>query len=1143
MDMEEEECDYSTPIGQIIKQMNALSKKPKLDKELGLALDLFHDKISKQQVYLKNGIFNINFAEAALFLQSCADLYGKKIDLLWDQLLEFHTRLIEYDCEHEKEKGKKMNTEVIQQLEERRNRYKRKKKFKLVLSCDDNIDGFIFDKPLPSIGNTFESDDEVYKKWKKLEWQSAKITSIPNAVYKQQLTMYRMKNYYIMKHQNYDVFDIEDGEFNIKYGRIPGWHFIQHLFEYNEKGLLPDKNNLIATLRLGSYLRLAFMRDNKIPMNAKYPLYRDQYLAYKKKYFEEEAQKWQNMPLDTMEDLHKQLQFLAQKEREALRHNNPHSNNPSPVPNQISSGIIHCCDDGTENDKSRDHNDLEKLIDESDHDSLFELSFNCDDPLRSDLCIRLERLSTDIINNKLRNDSGCFERVSDSGDDLSSHAYFTGDGNNNEIQIDSTENSGANKSAENGEGAILGNCEICPEKNDNLVDLPASVDSLVTQPTIIDSESSKENTALNVEPCLENALSDHIESSKENTGRHVEPCLENAMSDHDKENVDPNSADVDNSDTRSVISDHSYCMTPLPNRKVLEENNNGLRKRNAKKDIMSPFVSSLTMVIPRAVRTKIPKENILKESKAKGQENDPSPSKRRKMSQKQLEKLVDKMVVLPTVKENKFEHFFSKNYQPQLGEGEIEEMEYESESDAEDNFVAPLPVDPLPPSSPQTSIPPITTPHKDDNVSVFSDHNYSHPAEEHPQLSNDADAQSVFSDHNYSQLPDPEQEPEPADDSGFCDGTLGRSVNESDVLDSAIEDIGGGGDERNVGEVAEAAGNSTLDPREEEYQRLLKALKDSRRTMDEAIEATPEELKSEQHRLEQERRESRARVDQWKDTINPILRNLNENDFDIHDYGSSIMEGMEVNQSKPFASIVDGKSSAEVVRYFIASLQLANTHNIEICGAKKGELSNDSLNVKLLKHDRYHEHLTEYQAPSEETFRDRLKRVRTMREEEDNDVDEPETKKHRLSEKSKRSRQSRSHAKTSNTTMNLQKSFDSSSQRNDSTMDELFLSRIEPQTKETESIQVPTTPKGVMKSSGPNPLKGKSIIKTVVPRFNEPFEDYTASSTSRQVHWPETSDFSCDSDFSATEESFMACLMSEQQQNPHIISTPKVTFD
>lgn len=64
---------------------------------------MFSEHISEQQKYLSNGIFKINFAEAALFLQSCAELFGKKVDLLWDEQISYLTRLIQYDCEHDKE--------------------------------------------------------------------------------------------------------------------------------------------------------------------------------------------------------------------------------------------------------------------------------------------------------------------------------------------------------------------------------------------------------------------------------------------------------------------------------------------------------------------------------------------------------------------------------------------------------------------------------------------------------------------------------------------------------------------------------------------------------------------------------------------------------------------------------------------------------------------------------------------------------------------------------------------------------------------------------------------------------------------------------------------------------------------------------
>lgn len=70
-----------------------------------------------------------------------------------------------------------------------------------------------------------------------------------------------------------------------------------------------------------------------------------------------------------------------------------------------------------------------------------------------------------------------------------------------------------------------------------------------------------------------------------------------------------------------------------------------------------------------------------------------------------------------------------------------------------------------------------------------------------------------------------------------------------------------------------------------------------------------------------------------------------------------------------------GMTSADVTRYFISSLQLANTNNIEICGIKQGELSNDTFKIKLLNKERYHEHIMDFQAPSKETLQERLKKL------------------------------------------------------------------------------------------------------------------------------------------------------------------------
>lgn len=41
--MDEDECDFQSPIGQIIKQINVLTKKPQIDNQLGEVIILVLD--------------------------------------------------------------------------------------------------------------------------------------------------------------------------------------------------------------------------------------------------------------------------------------------------------------------------------------------------------------------------------------------------------------------------------------------------------------------------------------------------------------------------------------------------------------------------------------------------------------------------------------------------------------------------------------------------------------------------------------------------------------------------------------------------------------------------------------------------------------------------------------------------------------------------------------------------------------------------------------------------------------------------------------------------------------------------------------------------------------------------------------------
>lgn len=65
-------------------------------------------------------------------------------------------------------------------------------------------------------------------------------------------------------------------------------------------------------------------------------------------------------------------------------------------------------------------------------------------------------------------------------------------------------------------------------------------------------------------------------------------------------------------------------------------------------------------------------------------------------------------------------------------------------------------------------------------------------------------------------------------------------------------------------------------------------------------------LPTEAQRKEHEALELQARVEDWRNSIDPVLRKLDGQDFDIHDYGSRIMSRMALNESIQFNNIVEG---------------------------------------------------------------------------------------------------------------------------------------------------------------------------------------------------------------------------------------------
>lgn len=128
-------------------------------------------------------------------------------------------------------------------------------------------------------------------------------------------------------------------------------------------------------------------------------------------------------------------------------------------------------------------------------------------------------------------------------------------------------------------------------------------------------------------------------------------------------------------------------------------------------------------------------------------------------------------------------------------------------------------------------------------------------------------------------------------------------------------------------------------------------------------------------KIEEERRQ-REKVEEWKNFMYKKLDRAEKSDFDIHYYGEQIMNQISQSENTKFKAVVGDKDAAEVSRYFMAVLQLACTENVKIINPSVGCIVNDSLEVKLLSRECYHKNLANYMAPSEETFDERLAKVR-----------------------------------------------------------------------------------------------------------------------------------------------------------------------
>ena len=116
------------------------------------------------------------------------------------------------------------------------------------------------------------------------------------------------------------------------------------------------------------------------------------------------------------------------------------------------------------------------------------------------------------------------------------------------------------------------------------------------------------------------------------------------------------------------------------------------------------------------------------------------------------------------------------------------------------------------------------------------------------------------------------------------------------------------------------------------------------------------------------------RVAKWHDSIGPRLDAVEKRgNFDIHQYGSKILnyfpDGLAKTTIK-FTDIARGKEREEVSRYFLSSLMLANTYNIEIGNSISDPLAMDQVEMTLLSTKRHHENMFQDSSVGENSSKD-----------------------------------------------------------------------------------------------------------------------------------------------------------------------------
>jgi hypothetical protein len=121
------------------------------------------------------------------------------------------------------------------------------------------------------------------------------------------------------------------------------------------------------------------------------------------------------------------------------------------------------------------------------------------------------------------------------------------------------------------------------------------------------------------------------------------------------------------------------------------------------------------------------------------------------------------------------------------------------------------------------------------------------------------------------------------------------------------------------------------------------------------------------------------RVTEWEHYIRPKLKVAHDRGhFDIHKTGTEILKSFPQSSARvimQFEQFAADKLVADIPRHFLASLELANTHNIEISQESPGDMPMDCMHMTLLSPVRHQEVFQDYEAPSQGAKHKRVSQV------------------------------------------------------------------------------------------------------------------------------------------------------------------------